>query len=81
MWTHADYADMRYSNHLNVLGRTLAHGGWAGQWAMANLDTKTVGAFFSVAEDRHAVDIDYYGSIIRMLEAVTGSKFMSTSGG
>jgi CubicO group peptidase (beta-lactamase class C family) len=45
---------IRYSNHMNVLGRSLGHAGWGGQYALANLDTGTIGIFFSVLENQHA---------------------------
>jgi CubicO group peptidase (beta-lactamase class C family) len=69
------HADLFYSNHLMVLGRSIGHAGWAGQFVMGNLDTGTVAAFLSVTEDVHAIDPDYLGPVIRALEAVTGPKF------
>ncbi len=64
---------IRYSNHTMIMGhRLLGHTGWGGQCAVANLDTGTVGVFFSVIENQHAIGRDYIGPVIRMLETVTG---------
>lgn len=66
------YEGIRYSNHLMVSGRSVGHGGWGGQYVMANMDTGTIGVFFSVLESEHANDQGgYVSSIIRMLELVT----------
>lgn len=62
---------MRYSNHFTVAGRLLGHGGWAGQYALANLVTGTVGVFLSAIEDQHGDDRDYIMALFRMLEAAT----------
>ena len=68
----APYEYLVYSNHMNVSGRSLMHGGWGGQCALANLDTGVIGIFFSVLESQHAITRDYLGPIIRMLESVAG---------
>jgi CubicO group peptidase (beta-lactamase class C family) len=60
-----------YSNHLCIEGRSLSHSGWAGQCAMANLDTGIVGVFISVLENTHGVDRDYFAAVSSMLSAVT----------
>ena len=69
------YEGFRYSNHLMVSGRGLAHAGWGGQYAMANLDTGIIGVFLSVIEDQHANNRDYIGRVIRTLQCVTGPEF------
>lgn len=66
------YEGIRYSNHTMVSGHALGHGGWGGQYAVANLDTGLIGVFFSVIENQHATNRDYLGPIIRMLESITG---------
>jgi CubicO group peptidase (beta-lactamase class C family) len=69
------YEGIRYSNHMMVCGHSLGHGGWGGQYALANLDTGTISVFFSVIENQHATnESNYVGSIIRMLESVAGMK-------
>jgi CubicO group peptidase (beta-lactamase class C family) len=65
------YEGTRYSNHTMVSARTLGHGGWGGQYAIASLDTGTIGIFFSVVEDQHATR-GYLSPIIRMLESIVG---------
>lgn len=68
----AAFAGKRYSNCLMVSGRSLGHAGWGGQYAMANMDTGTIGVFFSVLENEHAInEVGYMDSIICMLEEVT----------
>ncbi len=67
----APYEGIRYSNHLMVRGRVLGHGGWGGQYALANLETGTIAVFLSVIENEHATNRDYLGPIIRTLESVT----------
>jgi CubicO group peptidase (beta-lactamase class C family) len=69
------YEGIRYSNHLMVQGRSVGHGGWGGQYAMANLETRIVAVFFSVLENEHAINRDYLGPVIRMLDSVTSMKF------
>jgi CubicO group peptidase (beta-lactamase class C family) len=66
------YEGIRYSNHTMVSGRSIGHGGWGGQYALANLDTGIVGIFFSVIENQHAINAEYLPPVIRMLETVTG---------
>lgn len=63
---------IRYSNQLMVYDRALVHRGWAGQCAMANLDTATVGVFFSVLETAHANEFSYLDEVVSMLESITG---------
>ena len=67
--------NIRYSNHTMVCGRSLGHGGWGGQYALANLDRGMVGIFFSVIENQHAINADYLPPVIRMLESITSLAF------
>ena len=66
---------IRYSNHLMVRDALLGHGGWCGQYAMVNMQTRAVGVFLSVVEDEHAATPEYKRSVHQMLEAVTGPQF------
>jgi CubicO group peptidase (beta-lactamase class C family) len=66
------YDWIRYSNQLMVSGRSVGHGGWGGQYVAANLDTGTIGVFFSVLEDQHGSNRGYMVPIIRMLESIVG---------
>lgn len=67
----APFEGIRYSNHTMVSGRSLGHGGWAGQYGLANLDTGTIGVFLSALENQHGTTRDYLGPVIRTLEEVT----------
>ena len=73
MSMQAPFEWMRYSNHMMVFGRAVGHGGWGGQFAMADLDTGTIAVFLSVIENEHAVTREYLGPVIRMLESITKS--------
>jgi CubicO group peptidase (beta-lactamase class C family) len=64
------YEGIRYSNHLMVSGRSIGHGGWGGQYAVANLDTGTIGVFFSVIEDQHAATRGYVSRVASMLGSI-----------
>jgi len=57
---------MRYSNQLMTNGRWIGHGGFGGQFMLADPPTDTAMAFFSVMENRDAVDMDYYTDVIQM---------------
>jgi CubicO group peptidase (beta-lactamase class C family) len=61
---------LRYSNHANTDGRWLGHGGYAGQFMLADLTSGVVGVFFSVLENQTGYDAAYYSPIIEMLAAI-----------
>ncbi|WP_018099518.1 serine hydrolase domain-containing protein [Sinorhizobium meliloti] len=61
---------LRYSNQTNTDGRWLGHGGYGGQYMIADLTSGVVGVFFSVLENSAAYDSNYYIPIIRMLEDI-----------
>jgi CubicO group peptidase (beta-lactamase class C family) len=61
---------LRYSNQTNTDGRFLGHGGYGGQYLVADLTSGVVGVFFSVLDDKDGYDLDYYPPIIRMLAAI-----------
>jgi CubicO group peptidase (beta-lactamase class C family) len=61
----------RYSNHTVTDGQCLGHGGYGGQYMLANLDTGVVVVFFSVLENADAYDPAYSAEVIRMAEEVT----------
>lgn len=61
---------VRYSNCTMVWDQAIGHGGWGGQYAVANLETGVVGVFFSVVEDQNAIGRDYQAPIMRMLKTV-----------
>ena len=61
----------RYSNHTVTDGQCLGHGGYGGQYMLANSDTGVVVVFFSVLEDAADHDPAYSAEVIRMAEEVT----------
>jgi hypothetical protein len=70
---------IRYSNHVMVSKNWLGHAGWAGQFALANMETGAVAVFLSVVENQHGTTRDYLGPVIRMLESVTEAEFLSSA--
>ncbi len=66
----APRAALRYSNQTNTNGRWLGHGGYGGQFMLADLQSGVVGVFFSVLENRDAYDSDYFAEIIDMLQSI-----------
>jgi CubicO group peptidase (beta-lactamase class C family) len=60
----------KYSNHTAIYGRAIGHSGWAGQCALANLDTRLVAVLLSVTEDEHGVDRPYLNDVSEMLQHV-----------
>ena len=61
----------RYSNHTVTDGQCLGHGGYGGQYMLANPDTGVVVVFFSVLENADAYDAAYSAEVIRMAEEVS----------
>jgi len=61
---------LRYSNQTNTNGRWIGHGGYGGQYMLADPETGVVVAFFSVLEDDDASDDTYHPEIIAMAEDV-----------
>jgi CubicO group peptidase (beta-lactamase class C family) len=64
---------IRYHNHMMVSGPNLMHGGWGGQFVLANMDTGIVGVFLSVIEDRYAATRSYLWPIMRMLTEIAAT--------
>ncbi len=61
----------RYSNHTVTDGQCLGHGGYGGQYMLANPDTGVVVVFFSVLENADAYDAAYSAEVIRMAEEIS----------
>jgi CubicO group peptidase (beta-lactamase class C family) len=57
---------MSYSNQLMTNGRWLGHGGFGGQFLLADPPTDMAMAFFSVMENREAIDTAYYTDVVQM---------------
>jgi CubicO group peptidase (beta-lactamase class C family) len=62
---------LRYSNHTATDGQCVGHGGYGGQYMLANPDTGVVVVFFSVLENADAWDPAYSAEVIRMAEEIT----------
>jgi len=62
---------LRYSNHTATDGQCLGHGGYGGQYMLANPDTGVVVVFYSVLENADAWDPAYSAEVIRMAEEIT----------
>jgi CubicO group peptidase (beta-lactamase class C family) len=66
----APRAHLRYSNQTNTDGTWLGHGGYGGQYLVANPDTGRVACFLSVLQDEDGYDSAYYPPIIAMLSEI-----------
>ncbi|MDP3195132.1 serine hydrolase [Tabrizicola sp.] len=66
----APRAHLRYSNQTNTDGIWVGHGGYGGQYLVANPETGRVACFLSVLQNEAGFDAAYYPPIIRMLAAV-----------
>ncbi len=61
---------LRYSNQTNTNGVWLGHGGYGGQYLVANPETGRVACFLSVLQDVAGYDAAYYPPIIAMLAEI-----------
>lgn len=61
---------LRYSNQTNTNGVWLGHGGYGGQYLVANPDTGRVASFMSVLDDEDGYLAAYYPPIIAMLAEI-----------
>jgi CubicO group peptidase (beta-lactamase class C family) len=61
---------LSYSNQTNTNGVWLGHGGYGGQYLVANPDTGRVASFLSVLDDESGYDSAYYPPIIAMLSEI-----------
>ncbi len=66
----APRAHLRYSNQCNTNGVWLGHGGYGGQYLVANPETGRVACFLSVLQDEDGYDTSYYPPIIAMLSDI-----------
>ncbi len=60
----------RYSNQMYTNGTWIGHGGYGGQFLMADPDRQATVAFFSVLETSHAQDETYLPEVIAMAEGI-----------
>lgn len=66
----APRAHLRYSNQTNTDGTWVGHGGYGGQYLVANPHTGRVACFLSVLQTDAGFDADYYPPIIKMLAEI-----------
>ena len=59
-----------YSNQTMTDGTWLGHGGYGGQFMLANPDTGISVSFFSVLQNKDALDLDYSVDIVKMMEKI-----------
>ncbi|MER8725424.1 serine hydrolase [Mesorhizobium sp. M1027] len=57
----------RYSRHVNTDGTFLGHGGYGGQYMLANPDTGNVVVYFGVLENKSASDPDFSDPLVKMM--------------
>ncbi|KUM23899.1 hypothetical protein AU467_32595 [Mesorhizobium loti] len=55
---------------MNTDGTWLGHGGYGGQFMLANPDTGTVVVYFSVLENASAYDPDFSAPLVKMMGEV-----------
>jgi len=58
---------IKYSRQTMTDGTWLGHGGYGGQFALANPDTDTAVVYFSVLEDKDAYDPAFYAPLIQTM--------------
>lgn len=58
---------IRYSRQTMTDGTWLGHGGYGGQFMLANPDTDTAVVYFSVLENKDAYDPDFYAPLIQTM--------------
>ena len=61
---------MAYSSQTMTDGPWLGHGGYGGQFMLANPDTGTAVVYFSVLENKDAYDTEFQGAMVRMMADV-----------
>lgn len=61
---------MRYSRQTMTDGAFIGHGGYGGQFMLANPDTGTAVVYFSVLENKDAYDTTFQGAMVKMMAEV-----------
>jgi len=61
---------IRYSNQTMTDGTWLGHGGYGGQFMLANPDTGTAVVYLSVLENKAAYDIEFQGAMVKTMAEV-----------
>jgi hypothetical protein len=66
---------LRYCRHLQTNGRWVGHGGYGGQYLLADPESGVSVAFFSVLEDESGYDQQYIGDTILMCQEIAELPF------
>jgi CubicO group peptidase (beta-lactamase class C family) len=66
---------LRYCLHLQTNGRWVGHGGYGGQYLLADPESGVSVAFFSVLEDESGYDQQYIGDTILMCQEIAELPF------
>lgn len=66
---------MKYGYHVMTNGRWVGHGGYAGQYMLANPETGIVVAFLGAVENERGTDIGYATDITLMAETISELPF------
>jgi len=61
---------LRYSNQTNTNGTWLGHGGYGGQYLVANPETGRVACYLSVLQNEDGYDSGFYPPVIAMLSEI-----------
>lgn len=61
---------LRYANQTNTNGVWVGHGGYGGQYLVANPETGRVACYLSVLQDEDGYDLDWYPPLIAMLSEI-----------
>ncbi|OYX26191.1 MAG: hypothetical protein B7Z10_03995 [Rhodobacterales bacterium 32-66-7] len=70
----APRAHLRYSNQTNTDGTWVGHGGYGGQYLVANPETGRTACFLSVLQNDSGYDAEYYQPIIAMLADICAGR-------
>lgn len=70
----APRSQLRYSNQTNTDGTWVGHGGYGGQYLVANPDTGRVACFLSVLQTESGFDPAWYPPVIQMLVEICAGR-------
>ena len=68
------FETLRYSNHLMVSATSFGHGGWGGQYVLANPGSGRIAVLLGVLENEHGNNNQYLGPVLEILEQVVSAK-------
>ena len=64
---------IKYTRQTMTDGVWIGHGGYGGQFMLANPDTKTAVAYFSVLENKDAYDPEFYAPLIKTMGEIAAA--------